>query len=171
MIHGCSFRKIKFGPATVSFGTGGTSHGGGAERILQTQGGISQDCCLGNIRKLGWVQTGCSGQEARLGRDAASFGTGGTSHGGGAERMLLTQGGISQGRWSRNRWELRWLRTEGVSEGFGMEVFALRFRGGRSSSSVSSRKEIISDVGVLGASLIVLVSEGRCWCKEDSDTW
>ena len=61
------------------------------------------------------------------GQAAVPFGTGGTNHGGGAERILLTQGGISQGRRYRNRWELRWLQNGGTSDRFGREVFVLRF--------------------------------------------
>ena len=70
-------------------------------------------------RNHGGTIHGCSWRKARLGRRAAPFGTGGTSHDGGAERILASQGGISHGQRSRNRWELGWLQAAGNNVSIG----------------------------------------------------
>lgn len=83
--------------------------------------------------------------------------------------VLLAQGGISQGRRARKRWELGWVQTK-VGEDIGGDLVALSLVGGRASDQVSIREEILSDGGAVWARPGVLVSEERFCCREDSDT-
>ena len=53
------------------------------------------------------------------------FGTGGISHGGQTERIIMIQGGMIQGQRLRKRWELGWTGSGGavggIIEGSGIE--------------------------------------------------
>ena len=63
-----------------------------------TQGGIIHGCCWRKVRHS---------------KRTVTFGTGGTSHGGEAERIMASHGGISHGTRSRKRWELKQARSRG----------------------------------------------------------
>ena len=52
IIHGCCWRKSRHRRRTVTFGTGGTSHCGETEKILESHGGISHGAQSRKRREL-----------------------------------------------------------------------------------------------------------------------